>query len=90
MYKYILSAIFLFIHSISFSQIIAFDNYTIKNGLPSNAIMDILQDSKGYMWFATQNGISRFDGYNFKNFSIDDGLPSIYIRCLFRDSKGNI
>ena len=90
MYKYILSAIFLFIHSISFSQIIAFDNYSIKNGLPSNAIRDILQDSKGYMWFATQNGISRFDGYNFKNFSIEDGLPSIYIYCLFEDSKGNI
>ncbi len=90
MHKYILSALILLIHNISFSQIIAFDNYTIKNGLPSNVIMDILQDSKGYMWFATQNGISRFDGYNFKNFSIQDGLPSIYIYCLFEDSKGNI
>ena len=90
MYKYILSALILLIHNISFSQIIAFDNYTIKKGLPSNVIMDILQDSKGYMWFATQNGISRFDGYNFKNFSIQDGLPSIYISCLFEDSKGNI
>jgi ligand-binding sensor domain-containing protein/serine phosphatase RsbU (regulator of sigma subunit) len=90
MYKYILSTLILIIHNISFSQIIAFDNYTIKNGLPSNVIMDILQDSKGYMWFATQNGISRFDGFNFKNFSIEDGLPSIYTYCLFEDSKGNI
>jgi ligand-binding sensor domain-containing protein/serine phosphatase RsbU (regulator of sigma subunit) len=90
MYKYILSALILLTHNISFSQIIAFDNYTIKNGLPSNAIMGILQDSKGYMWFATQNGISRFDGYNFKNFSIEDGLPSNYVICLFEDSKGNI
>ncbi len=90
MYKYILSALVLLIHNISFSQIIAFDNYTIKNGLPSNAIIDILQDSKGYMWFATQNGISRFDGYNFNNFSIENGLPSNYVICLFEDSKGNI
>jgi ligand-binding sensor domain-containing protein/serine phosphatase RsbU (regulator of sigma subunit) len=90
MYKYILSLLILLIHNISFSQIIAFDSYTIKNGLPSNVIMDILQDSEGYMWFATQSGISRFDGFNFKNFSIEDGLPSIYTYCLFEDSKGNI
>ncbi len=90
MYRYLLAALILLIQTISFSQIIPFDNYTIKNGLPSNAILDIMQDSKGYMWFATQNGVSRFDGYSFKNFSIEDGLPSNYVNCLFEDSKGNI
>ena len=90
MYKYILSILILFVCIVSYSQKIPFDNYSIKDGLPSNVINDIVQDSKGYLWFATQVGISRFDGYNFKNFSIEDGLPSNAVNCLFRDSKGNI
>jgi ligand-binding sensor domain-containing protein/serine phosphatase RsbU (regulator of sigma subunit) len=90
MYRYLLAALILLINTTSFSQIIPFDNYTIKNGLPSNAILDIMQDSKGYMWIATQNGVSRFDGYHFMNLGIENGLPSNYVNCLFEDSKGNI
>jgi len=90
MYKYILSILVLFSCIVSYSQKIPFDNYSIKDGLPSNYITDIIQDSKGYIWFGTQNGVSKFDGYNFKNYGIEDGLPNNSIICLFRDSKGNI
>ena len=72
------------------AQKLPFDNYNIYDGLPSNFVWDIEQDKKGYMWFATQLGVSRFDGYKFENFGIDKGLPSNDVRCIYSDSKGNI
>ena len=42
-----------------------FRHYNIENGVPSNSISSIIQDSKGYIWFGTDNGISRFDGTQF-------------------------
>ena len=41
-----------------------------KDGLSSNQVYDILQDKQGYMWFATSNGLSRYDGYSFLNYSM--------------------
>lgn len=38
------------------------------SGLPGNAVYDLLQDSKGFMWFATDDGITRYDGHSFKKF----------------------
>ena len=46
-------------------------NYTSRNGLSQNTVRCILQDSIGYMWFGTTNGISRFDGYSFKTIMLD-------------------
>jgi sugar lactone lactonase YvrE len=42
-----------------------FINFSSKNGLSSNTINDILKDSHGYMWFATDDGLNKFDGVNF-------------------------
>jgi ligand-binding sensor domain-containing protein len=52
-----------------------FRKYDIENGLPSSEIYQVKQDSKGYLWFATNYGVSRFNGYEFENFSMADGLP---------------
>ena len=41
--------------------------YTTADGLPSNRINKIVLDSRGYLWFCTQEGLSRFDGYAFTN-----------------------
>ncbi len=72
------------------AQKLPFDNYNIYNGLPSNFIWDIEQDKKGFIWFATQLGVSRFDGYKFENFGIDKGLPSNDVRCIYADTRGNV
>jgi signal transduction histidine kinase/ligand-binding sensor domain-containing protein len=45
-----------------------FTNYTTAQGLPDNIINGITQDSRGFIWIATAEGLSRFDGKNFKNF----------------------
>jgi ligand-binding sensor domain-containing protein/serine phosphatase RsbU (regulator of sigma subunit) len=78
------------LHPYALPQKIQFDNYSTKNGLPSNVIRDIIQDEKGYLWFATQIGVSRFDGYHFANMGIHEGLPSNEAEGLMEDSRGNI
>ncbi|WP_461486920.1 sensor histidine kinase, partial [Pedobacter sp.] len=49
-----------------------------------------MQDKKGFIWVATDAGVSRFDGAIFENFSVDDGLPDNQILQLREDSKGRI
>jgi len=72
------------------AQTLYLPHYTTKNGLPSNNCYFTLQDKKGYIWVATDAGVSRFDGSNFENFSVDDGLPDNQILQLKEDSKGRI
>lgn len=65
--KKILSVIILYTFtfaSILFAQK-GFNHIDIDQGLSQNVITDMLQDSKGFMWFATYNGLNRYDGYNF-------------------------
>ncbi len=74
----------------SFSQKPIFKNYSPDNGLASYTVYYALQDSKGYIWFATESGISRFDGYKFTNFTIEDGLGGDEIFYIHEDSKKRI
>lgn len=46
----------------------ALSHYSTDDGLCSNAVSDIKQDGYGFIWIATWNGLSRFDGYNFYNY----------------------
>ncbi|MEN8157585.1 MAG: two-component regulator propeller domain-containing protein [Bacteroidota bacterium] len=46
-----------------------FEHYTTRDGLPHNYITSVYQDAEGYIWLATRNGVSRFDGYDFKTYS---------------------
>jgi hypothetical protein len=61
-------------------------HYTIEDGLPSNTIYGISQDAKGFIWFATDRGVSQFDGHGFRNFSIEDGLPDNEVFSVREDS----
>jgi ligand-binding sensor domain-containing protein len=65
-------------------------HFGIKDGLPSNNCYYTLQDSKGYIWVATDAGVSRFDGKSFKNFSVDDGLPDNQVLQVKEDRLGRI
>lgn len=68
-----------------------FIHYEVENGLSSNTVRSITQDSQGFMWFGTENGLNRFDGYNFKTFKniIGDStsIGNNYIYSLFEDSE---
>jgi ligand-binding sensor domain-containing protein/signal transduction histidine kinase len=49
--------------------------YTTADGLAGNTIDCIVRDSRGYLWFCTREGLSRFDGYKFQKFGAEQGLP---------------
>jgi signal transduction histidine kinase/ligand-binding sensor domain-containing protein/DNA-binding response OmpR family regulator len=73
---------------------ISFKHLTIDDGLSQNAVFAILQDSKGFMWFGTKDGLNRYDGYSFKVFYHNpfdsSSISDNYITSLFEDSKGRI
>lgn len=49
---------------------------TLQDGLPSNAVSDIYQDQKGFMWFSTNNGLARYDGKQMKVYLQDSAYAS--------------
>ena len=49
--------------------------YSTADGLPSNQTTCVKRDSRGFLWFCTVEGLSRFDGYTFTNYGVDQGLP---------------
>ena len=59
-----------------FSNAQQYTNFTTKNGLPSNHVYKIIQDYKGFVWFATNKGLVKYNGSNFKTFTTKDGLPT--------------
>jgi len=71
------------------SQTYYFDEYGVQEGLPSK-IYDLVQDDKGYVWLASESGISKFDGVNIKNYTSEDGLAEGAIKALLKDSRNNI
>jgi ligand-binding sensor domain-containing protein len=64
--------------------------YSVKDGLASNTVYNILVDKKGFLWFATDAGVSRFDGTSFTNFSAKDGLTDNDVFYMFEDDEERI
>lgn len=64
------------------AQVLPFHRYSIAQGLVSNGINAMVQDSGGYLWIGTGEGVSIFDGFTFRNLTIADGLPMNSITCL--------
>jgi len=89
-FLFLLSAFFFFLSHPASAQQPVFKNYGVKDGLPSSEVYHVLQDSKGYMWFCTDAGISRYDGYSFHNFSTREGLKDNTVFGSFEDRKGKI
>jgi ligand-binding sensor domain-containing protein len=63
--------------------------YTTAEGLAHNHINRIRQDSRGYLWFCTDGGLSRFDGYRFTNYTTEDGLPHPWVNDLLEARDGS-
>src|ERR1700752_1870440 len=74
----------------SFSQSFSYKNYTTQDGLSSSTVYSCMQDSKGYMWFCTDAGVSRFDGKKFELFTRNEGLSDNEVFQSFEDSKHRI
>jgi len=74
----------------AYCQELSYKQYTVKDGLPGSTVYQALEDRKGFIWFATNQGVSRFDGRTFTNFYKEDGLPDNDIIRLYLDRYDNI
>ena len=82
-----LSFLLLFCHALN-AQDPYFINYTISDGLPSNTIYSSFQDKTGFLWFATDVGIVKYDSKNFKIFNTENGLSDNEVFQIKEDHKG--
>ncbi len=74
------------VHSNSQQLRYNFKNYTPSDGLPSSEVYQVMQDASHYMWFATDHGVCRYNGYAFETFN----LPDNSILGLYEDGKKRI
>ena len=90
--------IFVIVLTILFEQTAAqtkrlqFEHITTENGLSNNYVLHIFQDKKGFIWISTQDGVNRYDGYEFKHFRHNpadiNSLSDYAVNHIFEDSKG--
>lgn len=62
--------------------------YTTKDGLPSEFMTFVFQDSKGTLWFGGYGGLSRFEDGHFTNYTTKEGLAGNYVRTIYEDADG--
>jgi signal transduction histidine kinase/ligand-binding sensor domain-containing protein/DNA-binding response OmpR family regulator len=79
----------------SFSQQqIRFEHLGINEGLSQSNITCILQDTRGFIWFGTRDGINMYDGYHFTVYKNDandtNSLSHNFIKCIIEDEKGDL
>lgn len=72
------------------AQTYYFENYSVKDGLAQSKVYCILQDTQGYVWLGTENGVSKFDGANFINYTSKNGLAIKGVRSIFQAKNGTI
>ena len=86
---YILMGICLSFSNMFAQKKITFDRLTATDGLSGNNVLSICQDIYGFLWIATNDGLNRFDGYNFKVFKHEPGdttsLPSNELNVVYVD-----
>lgn len=78
---------------ISAQQQIYFDHFNVEKGLSQNSVLTIIQDKEGFMWFGTQYGLNRYDGYRFKiyrNTGLKNAISANEINYLFNDREQNL
>ena len=63
--------------------------YTTADGLARDHILCIVQDSHGFLWFCTAEGLSRFDGYQFTNYHTEQGLPGNLVTDFTETREGD-
>jgi ligand-binding sensor domain-containing protein/two-component sensor histidine kinase len=94
MQRFISSLVFFFFYIYGYSQSTdpIFRHITRSSGLPVDEVTCIVQDSSGFMWLGTREGLFRYDGFSFKGFYNKPGdnstIPGNYITQIYLDSKG--
>ncbi len=74
--------------TLAFSQSLPVRIYFTDNGLASSQVWDIVEDTRGSIWFGCSSGISRFNGFEFKTYRLKEGLPNESINKLLTSKTG--
>ncbi|MCY7409700.1 MAG: hypothetical protein LH473_05465, partial [Chitinophagales bacterium] len=90
MLRYCIAVLFSFCPLNVHAQYLYMKHFTAANGLPSNTVNDVLQDDDGFIWFATDNGVSKFDGHHFTNFTTKDGIADNEVIRLGKDHQSRM
>ena len=69
------------------AQRLVIKKYTVNDGLADSYILSICQDSQGFLWVGTANGLSRFDGTAFINYGYAEGLPNLVVDAIYEDHQ---
>jgi ligand-binding sensor domain-containing protein len=72
------------------AQQLSIRHYDVSDGLAHSRVVAIHQDAKGYLWLATWEGLSQFDGYRFTNYGPRDGLNNPIINAITEDRQGRL
>jgi ligand-binding sensor domain-containing protein/two-component sensor histidine kinase len=67
-----------------------FKTYTVEEGLVANPVRRIYQDSKGFIWIATMEGLSKYDGYKFTNYNTANGLSHNMVNDVYESADGKL
>jgi ligand-binding sensor domain-containing protein/two-component sensor histidine kinase len=78
----------MFASSLVWAERLPIKAYTTGDGLAQNTVNRIVRDSRGFLWFCTEDGLSRYDGYTFTNYGVQQGLPSGGVRDLIETRGG--
>lgn len=88
------SLLYLFTPSFAQHKQAIFRHLTTGNGLSQNNVTCIVKDRRGFMWFGTQDGLNKFDGYKFTVYRNDPRNPQSishnYIHTIFEDKQGRL
>lgn len=86
--------LFFLVTKLNGQQNFSFEHFSVEDGLPHNVINQIIQDKKGFIWLATNNGLSKYNGYTFQNYKTnptdDVHLKNDRIDKIHEDSYGRI
>src|SRR5215207_6539527 len=83
-------ALLIFMALMSKAEHLPIKTYTVADGLLRDSVKKIKQDSRGFLWFCTVDGISRFDGYEFTSYTVSDGLPERHVNDFLETRGGEI
>ena len=70
------------------ADLLPIKSYTVADGLAQNTINRITRDKRGFLWFCTAEGLSRFDGYTFTNYGTHQGLPHRFVSDFLETRAG--
>lgn len=94
MKKTVPATLFFFWMLTAFAQPVAFTNISIEQGLSQSVVNCVFQDSRGFLWFGTQNGLNKYNGYNFEVYTYNptdtNSLSNNWVYSIDEDRQGNL